>query len=325
MRYFLAAAMLLPAAALGACSQQSQPVEKGDATPGGSATPDARWSEYHNDRFDFAIAVPPGFAAEAAPANNDGRVFRGSAGELRVFGSNNALGRSFEAQTAAIRDELRDVHELATMPGYWRASGTDAQGRRVHVVLVRPEDRRLVTARFTLLGNSGGEAEQQAARALDQLALVLRAGPATLRYDPARYAAVASDLSLPPLYADGQPATKLISRDRLDALGRDTCRYGMSGRQVTCEAAMEPGLAIAIADIPFAELRRQFADQRTEAARLGGREGFGVTQGAEGEGASYAFAPLGDRTLAVQRLWRDDTRDAGLQRVLDTLSIESPD
>lgn len=71
----------------------------------------AEWSRYDNPRFGYALAIPPGYAADGPPpANGDGRVFRSADGtqRMRVYGGNlidegfeAAVGRAMDAATAA--------------------------------------------------------------------------------------------------------------------------------------------------------------------------------------------------------------------------------
>ncbi|WP_188053823.1 hypothetical protein [Sphingosinithalassobacter sp. CS137] len=327
--------LLTAAAALAACSGQSSDPQP-RATPGAMPTAEASpgpvqaqrtgdaWVDYRNARFDFAIEVPPGFVATDPPANDDGRVFRNGDATLRVFGSNNALGRGFEQQVAAVREGLQDVSVVNDGVAVWRATGTNADGARVHVLLLRPDDQRLVTARFSHPSRPGSPWEQTAGRALDSMMLVGRAGPASFLYDPERHALVDTEVQLPPSYEETLDATKLIRRDRTAQLGQRNCSYGESGLTQRCEARMEPGLAIAISDTPVATFRSRFPSGRIEEADLAGRSGFRITQGAEGSGSSWTFLPAGDRTLIVERLWRHQGGEptTAMMGVLRTLQIE---
>src|SRR5258705_124859 len=56
----------------------------------------AEWSVYSNERFGYAIEVPPDFVPQPEADNGDGRVFRTPTASLTVFGSN-VVEADFEA------------------------------------------------------------------------------------------------------------------------------------------------------------------------------------------------------------------------------------
>lgn len=66
------------------------------------------WVSYVNERFGFGVEVPPGFQAQEAPANDDGRSFLSQDGatSLLVFGGYNVLDQSPETLLAdLVRDD----------------------------------------------------------------------------------------------------------------------------------------------------------------------------------------------------------------------------
>lgn len=63
------------------------------------------WNIYRNARFGYSICYPRSFAGQPEADNGDGRMFSGRNAELRVWGSNNALGRT-TAQAARADRQL---------------------------------------------------------------------------------------------------------------------------------------------------------------------------------------------------------------------------
>ncbi|QIG81603.1 hypothetical protein [Stakelama tenebrarum] len=328
-RIFLAAP--LAALTLHGCSQQPVPQDDSAAVPsptpattagpGSPADPLTDWSRYRNARFDFVAQLPPGFSADPAPANDDGRVFRNGLVEFRVSGSHNALDRAFAAQVDAATEGLSDVQEIAALPGYWRGTGQDSAGNRVWLMLARPDSSRLVTARFAYPADRDAAFAATAERALKGVMLIAQQGPVGLRYDPAQHAAVETEVTLPPDHHQRHDALKLIARDRLDRIGETACRYGLSGREQRCTPGKEAGLAIAVADAPIGTIRSRIDTLRHQPSELAGRKGFRVVEGAEGQGASFAFVPLGERTAVVERMWRGDRDGNGFQAALRSIEI----
>ncbi len=86
----------------------------------------ADWSDYVNDRFGIAVAVPPGFVAGEPPANGDGLRFSTPTSSLSVFGSLLAEG-GFEADVAQRKawagDDGWALTYEATTPGWAVWSG----------------------------------------------------------------------------------------------------------------------------------------------------------------------------------------------------------
>ncbi|MBR0553861.1 hypothetical protein [Stakelama marina] len=335
MRYLFPTAALV---ALAACSQGSdQPapqrspdrapagntptanLDKPRAAPAPTPTPTGEWARYTNRRFDYAIATPPGFTAEAAPQNNDGRVFRSGTASLRIFGTHNALGQSFASQIAQASKGLSDVSVVNRTATTWRATARDGVGNRVALRLARPDAMRLVTAHFSY--PPANDMAQVAEKTLDSLMLLGSTGPLTYRYRPDRLRAVQTTVSLPPDHKTELAATKLLPVARAAKLGHDGCRYGLSGKASTCTAEKEAGLAFALAEQPIDTLRDSFGPKRAKDATLADRTGFRIREGAEGQGADYIFLPAGGRTVIVVRSWRDEKPQTGYQGVLHDLSF----
>ncbi|WNO53585.1 hypothetical protein [Stakelama saccharophila] len=290
-------------------------------TSDAGTAPGRDWHRYTNARFDFALEVPPGFAADEAPRNKDGRVFRKSGARLRVFGSHNALAEDFDAQIARARKGLGDVQVVDRTPATWRATAMTKNGEYVAILLARPSDSRIVTAQFTW--PKGMALKDTAERALDSLLMVGHAGPLTFRYQPERLAAVATALRLPPDYDRAFDATKLLPLDRRAKLGKNGCRYGLSGRTSTCSAEKEAGLSFAVVDLPLATLRDRFDASRAARTTLARREGFRVEQTAEGMGATYTFLPAGDRTVVIEHRHREHGDGTATMAVLRGLTFVS--
>lgn len=94
----------------------------------------ADWTRYENERFGYAIAVPPGYVLESASDNGDGARFLSSDGDdvLTVWGGWMASGDfAAEASEAISTDEGGgwNVTYRAEAPVWVTYSGT--RGRRV--------------------------------------------------------------------------------------------------------------------------------------------------------------------------------------------------
>jgi hypothetical protein len=90
------------------------------------------WGRYSNDRFGYAVDVPPGFSWGRESDNGDGRAFRDGTRKLSVWGGN-IVEDSFEsAARAAIgfaADDGWAITYQAVAPDWASFSGT--QGQRV--------------------------------------------------------------------------------------------------------------------------------------------------------------------------------------------------
>ena len=297
--------------------------KKGAPTPDASAGAGSQWTRYENDRFGYAIAVPPDFVADEAPDNNDGRVFRDGDTSLTVFGRHNVLDSTFADQIAQMREGLSDVRVKSESAASWRATARTSDGWMVHMLVVRPDPGDLVVSRFSYPRSDQREFEEEAGSALDSLRLIGKMGRLSFRYPPEVLPAVDATVKLPPDYDQSLPATKLLPLDRAARLGTPGCSYGLSGQSEICAADKEAGLAFAVDDVPVATLRKRYAVDRVEASTLAGRKGFAIAQGAEGEGARFAFIPAGDRTLVVERLWRGSEGSKAYRNVLRSLSLSA--
>lgn len=307
---------ILAGCALAACSREpvatpTDAASKASAQADGTAPAD--WRDYVNHRFDFAVEVPPGFVAEPPPANGDGRLFMRGAARLRVSAGHN-LEDAFEDQIAAAKEGLSLNAQARTSDATWRARGREADGRRVLLVLARGEER-LVTVRFGYPPQEDLAAHGE--RVVDSLQFVGHVGPFTYRYRPDRFTLQRATLTLPGAHGEPIEAEKLIARSRA---ARQRCRYGLSGRQQACDVDREAGLAFAVLDRPLDALRRTVPAALTEPSRLAGRSGFRAVEQADGSGASYAFIPVGAKTVAVVHRWRPGEDAAGVDAVLRSLS-----
>ena len=283
---------------------------------------EGRWREYRNDRFDYVIAVPPGFSADPAPQNNDGRIFRSGDAALRVAGSHNVLGARFADQIAQMRDDQTDVALLSQTPMTWRARGRSGDGWVVDMLLARVGDDKRIAAWFSYPGNASEQLAQLADRALGSLKLIGRIGPVRFRYAPQRYSTTDVMMQTPPAYDRELRAVKLIPVRRAAQLGEVGCRYGLSGKTERCSAPKEAGLAFAIDDRSIAAVRAAFTDDAIRPRTLAGVTGFSVTQQAEGEGVRYSFLPVGQKTLVIERLWRNGGNSSSYNRVLKSLKLD---
>ncbi|NHK28551.1 hypothetical protein FF098_011595 [Parvularcula flava] len=109
------------------------------------------YTEYENERFDFLIGYPANrFTLRDAPQNNDGRVLDGPKGStLRVFGTNNALGLTFDEQIARASDSLSEILTEDRGENSWYVEALDHEGQWVSLKIIHADPQRLVTARFT--------------------------------------------------------------------------------------------------------------------------------------------------------------------------------
>ncbi|KHK91087.1 hypothetical protein [Novosphingobium malaysiense] len=325
-------ALLVAVAALAACSQEATPTdtETGSAStapetdPSGNdddtalSRPADEWRQYRNERFAFAIGIPPGFAAQPAPQNGDGRVFTRERATMRISGRHN-MGATFSEQIAKATRGLTLETQERTSPQTWQAMSKGDDGRRTFVELARASGR-VVTVRFDYPENDA-ELERQAGHALDGLLMVERAGPLTYEFKPDRFALTEATISLPGKHSRAIEARKLIPWARAAKLGDKACRYGQSGRTQTCNADKEAGLAFAVLDRTISSLRDTVPQALIEPSSLAGKDGFRVVEQAEGAGTSYAFVPAGDRTVAVVKSWRSGSDKTGFEGVLRNLSI----
>ena len=294
---------------------------KAAATSHPSGTAASQWKRYENHRFRYAIAIPPGFVADEAPDNNDGRVFRGGDTSLTVFGRHNVLDSTFADQVAQMREGLTDVRLKSESATSWRATARTSDGWMVHMLVVRPDPGDLVVSRFSYPQSDRRAFKDDAERALDSLRLIGRVGRLSFRYPPELLTAVAATIRLPPDYDRSLTATKLLPVDRAARLGKPGCSYGLSGQSELCSANKEAGLSFTLEDVPIATLRERYAADRVETSTLAGRQGFAISQGAEGQGARFAFIPAGEQTLIVERLWRGSDGADVYRGVLRSLSL----
>lgn len=280
---------------------------------------------YDNERFGFSVSAPPGFRMGEAPANNDGRLFVDPAtgAEFRAFASHNALGRSFEEQVEAARDGLDGPAGTGVEGRTYRGTGTDGEGRRVHIRLVAGPDDRLVTLLFRYPKDAEARMAPVAERTLDSLRLTDRVGPVSFRYDPGVLLPVPAAIAVPPAWDKRAEGLKLLAADRAAMMGKAECMYGQSGRASPCNPEQEAGLAIAVVDRSYEEAKAALTDPPTTAMHLAGRPGVSWEIGAEGEGADHMLAALDGRTLLVVRQHRESGNpDAeAVQAVLQSLAI----
>jgi hypothetical protein len=145
-------------------------------------------------------------------------------------------------------------------------------------------------------------------------------------YDPNRLTRAEIQIELPPDYEDLAWATKLIPVARARLLGQETCRYGQSGREQTCTAEAEDGLAMALLEGQIGDYRQAFLEDDVPADELSadtivGVAGFSFTAQAEGEGVRYRFFPVEDRTLllALRYSGGPPAPDAATAEVLETI------
>lgn len=150
-------------------------------------------------------------------------------------------------------------------------------------------------------------------------------GPVEIRYDPDRLAAVDAELTLPPDWERRVSGIKLIAAEREHLLGQERCMYGQAGMALPCVAESEAGLAFAVLEQPYAELRDSLPSGRREPATLAGRDGVAWKSGVEGESSVNTFVPLdGERTLLVERRIRNSGNpdEAAVNAVLDRLRLD---
>lgn len=282
-----------------------------------------QWRRYDNARFNFSIDIPPGFAAQPKSKNGDGRVFVKDRSKLRVSGRYN-LNSAFAKQIADTGKGLTILTQERSSPVTWRATARLKDDQRVALLLARGEEK-VVTTRFEYRGNEPGAAKQ-AERTLESLMFLDHAGPLTYRYPPERYASQQVSISLPGDHDWPLKGQKLIPWDRASRLGQNSCRYGLSGRTVTCDAAKEAGLAFGLIDRPLARLRKGLPAALVEPFALAGRKGIRLVEQAEGSGSSYILVPAGRQTIAVVRTWRKNGDESGYQAILRDLSFDgAPD
>ncbi len=323
-------AILSAATALAACSQAPDPAASGsaaaDATGKSESTGDSaalskpvdEWRHYRNQRFGFAISVPPGFTAKAPPQNGDGRVFTFEDTTMRISAHHNIEDSFADQITAARRGLVLEVQQR-TSPRTWRATSKSENGVRTLVGLARAGNR-LITARFEYPANTA-DLERQLGHALDSLMIVEHAGPLTYEFEPERFALMDATISLPGNHDHAIAASKLIPWSRAEQLGTKSCRYGQSGRTQTCDANKEAGLAFAVLDQTLSALRKSVPDALAQPSKLAGRGGFRAVEQAEGAGTSYAFVPAGSQTVAVVQRWRNAEDKAAFQGLLRNLSL----
>ncbi|WP_346292831.1 hypothetical protein [Sphaerothrix gracilis] len=88
------------------------------------------YERYSNNRFDFSLRYPANLVTpQAAPTNNDGRVFQSANSQItiRAFGRNNSLSTSLEtAYQQAMQAEDRDVTYNTLGDRYFVVSGYEA-------------------------------------------------------------------------------------------------------------------------------------------------------------------------------------------------------
>lgn len=149
-------------------------------------------------------------------------------------------------------------------------------------------------------------------------------GPLTFRYDPAMLAKVDAELGIPPDWEREVRGTKLVARDRAALIGKAECMYGLSGQATRCTAEKEAGLAFALLDTPFEEMRARISDPAPSEVTMAGREGIRWEIGAEGEGADYILLPADGGTMLITHQYRTSGNpdEAAVQAVLDSLSFE---
>lgn len=98
-------------------------------------SPAADWGHYVNERFGVEADVPPGFAAEAPPANGDGLGFSTPTASLSIYGSLIVEG-DFEStvrqNTQWNKDDGWNITYEASTPSW--ASWSGKKGSRVFYV-----------------------------------------------------------------------------------------------------------------------------------------------------------------------------------------------
>lgn len=150
------------------------------------------------------------------------------------------------------------------------------------------------------------------------------AGPLSFRYDPSLLAKTDVDVQIPPDWSRQVRGTKLVPRDRIDLIGKAECMYGLSGQAQRCTAEKEAGLAFALLDTPFEEMRGRIEEPAPSEVTMAGRDGIRWEIGAEGEGADYILLPADGGTMLIVHQYRTSGNpdEQAVQAVLDSLAFE---
>ncbi len=175
-------------------------------------------------------------------------------------------------------------------------------------------DREEPTPQQTIADMSDAESDRWQSASL---------GPLTYEFDQDLLTAVDIEIDLPPNYQTTHRATKLISEERADNLGEDSCTYGESGLVTECDASKENGLALALLPRPIEEYRASFVTSQAaangedlEPATLDSARGFSYTAEAEGAGTEYQFFEMDGRTIMLSRRF-DENLDPRLDEAMD--------
>lgn len=99
---------------------------------------------YTNARFGFSFDFPAGFVADPPPANNDGRIFSGYEGDVKIVAFAGYILEDFEVDRARSRDYLRDggadITYAADETNWFVTSGYDVDGLIFYNRVIKTKD-----------------------------------------------------------------------------------------------------------------------------------------------------------------------------------------
>ena len=149
-------------------------------------------------------------------------------------------------------------------------------------------------------------------------------------FDPRHLTRAEVQLPIPLDFKDTVWATKLIPRERADALGGKTCHYGTSAPFDVCTAESEDGLTMALLERPIGDYRRALLDRDVSPDelvpdRIADTDGFSFSTQFDHQNMRYRYFPIGDRTLllATRADQPQATRDPAIAQVLANLVLPS--
>jgi hypothetical protein len=106
------------------------------------------YNSYSNARYGYTIAYPAELEPQGEADNSDGQVFRNDDAELRVWGSNNALGRTLKQEyNAQLKDYGRGVTYKALLKNGFVISGK--RGGKIFYQKTLFRDDQFLTFTFT--------------------------------------------------------------------------------------------------------------------------------------------------------------------------------